>query len=161
MLTTKSDFSLERKRVFPLPKCQQIPQIGILWHVWKVCGSISKPLTNYNYICYLFILRCDGKTRIVAHIEPRPPSPALWLFQVVMMTRRMRMVHTVPEQELNISKKMTTMETWTFYSRRLFLFVRLLYYFIAVLRLTKSSTLLSARGERIIRYSNNIRILFE
>ena len=54
------------------------------------------------------------------------------------------MVHTVPEQELNISKKMTTMETWTFYSRRLFLFARLSYYFIAVLRLTKSSTLLSA-----------------
>ena len=54
------------------------------------------------------------------------------------------MVHTVPEQELNVSKKMTTMETWTFYSRRLFLFARLSYYFIAVLRLTKSSTLLSA-----------------
>ena len=36
------------------------------------------------------------------------------------------------------------METWTFYSRRLFLFARLSCYFIAVLRLTKSSTLLSA-----------------
>ena len=54
------------------------------------------------------------------------------------------MVHTVPEQELNISKKMTTMETWTFYLRRLFIFARLSYYFIAVLRLTKLSTLLSA-----------------
>ena len=48
------------------------------------------------------------------------------------------MVHNVPEQELNISKKMTTMETWTFYFRRLFLFARLSYYFIAVLRLTKA-----------------------
>ena len=34
-------------------------------------------------------------------------------------------------------------QTWTFYLRRLFLFARLSYYFIAVLRLTKSSTLLS------------------
>ena len=62
------------------------------------------------------------------------------------------MVHTVPEQELNISKKMTTMETWTFYSRRLFLFARLSYYFIAVLRLTKSSTLLSAFGQHSANY---------
>ena len=49
-----------------------------------------------------------------------------------------------PEQELNISKKMTTKETWTFYLRRLFLFARSSYYFIAILMLTKSSTLLSA-----------------
>ena len=47
-------------------------------------------------------------------------------------------VNTVPEQ------KMTTKETWTFYLRRLFLFARLSYFFIAVLMLTKSSTLLSA-----------------
>ena len=39
---------------------------------------------------------------------------------------------------------MTTMETWTFYLRRLFLFARLSFYFIAVLRLKKSSTLLLA-----------------
>ena len=53
-------------------------------------------------------------------------------------------LYTVPEQELKISKNMTTMETWTFYLRRLFLFARLSYYFIAVLRLTKSFMLLSA-----------------
>ena len=45
---------------------------------------------------------------------------------------------------IKCQQKMTTMETWTFYSRQLFLFARLSYYFIAVLRLTKSSTLLSA-----------------
>ena len=39
---------------------------------------------------------------------------------------------------------MTTKETWTFFLRRLFLFARLSYYIIAVLRFTKSSTLLSA-----------------
>ena len=39
---------------------------------------------------------------------------------------------------------MTSMETWTFYLRRLFLFARLSYCLIAVLRLTKSSTPLSA-----------------
>ena len=39
---------------------------------------------------------------------------------------------------------MTTMETWTFYLRWPFLFAGLSYYFIAVLRLTKSPTLLSA-----------------
>ena len=44
----------------------------------------------------------------------------------------------------NISKKMTTMETWTFYLRWPFLFAGLSYYFIAVLRLKKSSTLLLA-----------------
>ena len=53
-------------------------------------------------------------------------------------------VHTVPEQKLNNSKKMTTKGTWTFFLRRLFLFARLSYYFIAVLRLTKLSMLLSA-----------------
>ena len=36
------------------------------------------------------------------------------------------------------------MQTWTFYLRQLSLFARLSYYFIAVLGLTKSSTLLSA-----------------
>ena len=45
---------------------------------------------------------------------------------------------------IKYQQKMTTIETWTFYLRRLFLFARLSYYFIAVLRLTKSSTLLSA-----------------
>ena len=50
--------------------------------------------------------------------------------------------HTIPEQELNISKKVITVET--FYLRLLFLFARLSYYFIAVLRLKKSSTLLLA-----------------
>ena len=45
---------------------------------------------------------------------------------------------------IKYQQKMTTMETWTFYSRQLFLFARLSYYFITVLRLTKSSTLLSA-----------------
>ena len=39
---------------------------------------------------------------------------------------------------------MTTKGTWTFFLRRLFLFARLSYYIIAVLRFTKSSTLLSA-----------------
>ena len=53
-------------------------------------------------------------------------------------------IHTVPEQELKISKKNDHMETWTFYLRQLSLFARLSYYFIAVLGLTKSSTLLSA-----------------
>ena len=53
--------------------------------------------------------------------------------------------HTVPEQESNIGKKMTTKETWTFYLRRLLLFARLSYYFIPCLRLTKSSTLLLIR----------------
>ena len=57
---------------------------------------------------------------------------------------QMAPLYTVPEQELKISKNMTTMETWTFYLRQLFLFAGLSYYFIAVLRLTKSSTLLSA-----------------
>ena len=52
--------------------------------------------------------------------------------------------HTVPEQESNIGKKMTTKETWTFYLRRLLLFARLSYYFIPCLRLTKLSTLLPA-----------------
>ena len=53
-------------------------------------------------------------------------------------------IHTVPEQKLNNSKKMTTKETWTFYLRRLLLFSGLSYYFIPCLRLTKSSMLLSA-----------------
>ena len=52
--------------------------------------------------------------------------------------------HTVPEQESNIGKKMTTKETWTFYLRRLLLFARLSYYFIPCLRLTNSPTLPSA-----------------
>ena len=39
---------------------------------------------------------------------------------------------------------MTTKGTWTFFLRRLFLFARLSYYIIAVLRFKKSSTLLSA-----------------
>ena len=45
---------------------------------------------------------------------------------------------------IKYQQKMTTKETWTFYLRRLFLFARLSYYFIAVLRLTKLSMLLSA-----------------
>ena len=34
-------------------------------------------------------------------------------------------MHTVPEKESNISKKMTTKETWTFYFRQLLIFARL------------------------------------
>ena len=52
--------------------------------------------------------------------------------------------HTVLEEKFNISQKMTTRETWTFYFRPLLLFARLSYYFIPCLRLTKSSTLLPA-----------------
>ena len=41
-------------------------------------------------------------------------------------------------------QKMTTTETWTFYLRRLLIFVRLSYYLMPCLRLTKSSTILLA-----------------
>ena len=52
--------------------------------------------------------------------------------------------HTVQEQELGISKTMTSKKTWTFYLRRLLLFVRLSYYFNTMSQAQKSSTILSA-----------------
>ena len=72
------------------------------------------------------------------------------------------MWHTVPEQELNISQKMTTKETWTFYLRQLLLFIRLSYYFVPCVRLTKSSTLVSAPFRPALRASfmENITDIF-
>ena len=94
---------------------------------------------------------CTNCTKLLLSVAAAPPpSPLLqWHFFLPYSSKNFPFglgitEHTVPEQESNISKKMTTKGTWTFYLRRLLLFARLSYYFIPCFRLTKSPTLLSA-----------------
>ena len=97
--------------------------------IWTRCNVMAKhisiyldPLQSYGHIYF----------NIFSYIS----AIVGWLWMTTS--------HTVLEEKLNISQKMTTRETWTFYFRPLPLFARLSYYFIPCLRLTKLSTLLPA-----------------